>query len=136
LANPRSTSKIALSLLMGFAFMLVVEEAHSHSPSQPGNPLEDTIGECDSTNIEFDAELGELEREHVVNESSPRLHRDLPSCVDTGSQKLANPLTIGLLVHGLADGLALGVSTLSTKSGVPSGLSLAVFFALIIHKGV
>jgi len=43
----------------------------------------------------------------------------------------AYPLTLGLVMHGLADGLALGVSALSNTE---TDLSLVVFLALIIHK--
>jgi len=45
----------------------------------------------------------------------------------------AYPLTLGLVVHGLADGLALGVSALGDTE---TDLSLVVFLALIIHKGM
>jgi zinc transporter 9 len=48
------------------------------------------------------------------------------------------PLTLGLCVHGLADGLALGVSALSSsEAGTEHAqdLSLVVFLALAIHKG-
>lgn len=44
----------------------------------------------------------------------------------------AFPVTLGLVVHGLADGLALGVSALGDTK---SDLSLVVFLALLIHKG-
>lgn len=43
------------------------------------------------------------------------------------------PLTLGLVIHSVADGLALGASATGEDSSDMS-LSLVVFFALIIHK--
>lgn len=49
----------------------------------------------------------------------------------------AYPITIGLVLHGLADGLALGMSVLSNdeSSSHPYALSMVVFMALAVHKG-
>lgn len=49
----------------------------------------------------------------------------------------AYPITLGLVLHGLADGLALGMSVLSNdkSSSHPYALSLVVFMALAVHKG-
>ena len=57
------------------------------------------------------------------------------------AQKKAFPLTLGLVIHSLADGLALGASALPLGEGAEAssaggGLSIVVFLALIIHKGV
>lgn len=48
----------------------------------------------------------------------------------------ANPITLGLVIHSLADGLALGASSGSSGSGGmrDNPLVLIVFFALLIHK--
>jgi len=44
--------------------------------------------------------------------------------------------TIGFVVHGFADGLALGTSLfLSTKSASSSGLGILIFFAILLHDG-
>jgi len=51
---------------------------------------------------------------------------------ETRRSEKAYPFTVGLVMHGLADGLALGVSALGDTE---TDLSLVVFFALIIHKG-
>ncbi len=40
--------------------------------------------------------------------------------------------TLGLVIHAMADGIALGSSSLSPSSG----LGLVVFLAVIVHKGV
>jgi zinc transporter 9 len=47
----------------------------------------------------------------------------------------AYPLTVGLIIHALVDGLALGVSALSNPTGDSPDTSLVVFMALFIHKG-
>jgi zinc transporter ZupT len=40
--------------------------------------------------------------------------------------------TLGLIIHAMADGIALGSSSLSSSGG----LGLVVFIAVIVHKGV
>jgi zinc transporter ZupT len=78
---------------------------------------------------------------------SPLPHNSAPP------EKISNPnmMTFGLVIHSLADGLALGASFLpgtgigldvgisARESGLgeslgTSGLSLVVFLAIIIHK--
>ena len=55
--------------------------------------------------------------------------------VEASKQAKALPMTLGLVIHSLADGLALGAAASSSDdSGVQ--LSVVVFLALIIHKGV
>ena len=53
--------------------------------------------------------------------------------LDRATPEKAYPVTLGLIIHGLSDGLALGVSALSDTE---SDLSLVVFLALLIHKGL
>lgn len=149
LADPGSefpTTTIALSLLVGFSLMLVVEQlsgSHSHSgspnddrPKSAANAAKSRDGE---DQVEFDVELGELEDEqgiphqpHSRPSSPPRDRESVPNRVP---KQRPFTLTIGLVLHGLADGLALGVSALSSAdSTVSSDLSFVVFFALAIHK--
>jgi zinc transporter 9 len=115
-------SKISLPLLAGFTFMLLVEQlssphSHAHTPhtlphhlhqSSEGNELE-TLGYTRSSPL-------------ALPETAADNHR-------------AYHFTLGLLIHGLADGLALGVSALSSESKTSPDLSLIVFLALFIHKG-
>jgi len=91
--------------------MLVVELMSPHSHS----------GNAASV---FETELDELEREQGSG--------SLTSKLSNAEGKKALPLTLGLIMHGLADGLALGVSALDTDSH--SDLSVIVFLALLIHK--
>ncbi|KAF5382628.1 hypothetical protein D9615_003016 [Tricholomella constricta] len=139
------TTTIALSLLFGFTFMLIIEQlvsphSHSHSLSHIDVSLHAVKSDANlkSSEIEFDAELGDLEREEGLNrvgyletESPAPPHSNEPS----GASSRAFPLTFGLVVHGLADGLALGASSLAKdQSGGSANLSFIVFIALIIHK--
>lgn len=149
---------MALSLIAGFVFMLVVERqlsAHSHSaPDQPGG--DERPKPSDVSSVEFDVELSELEQTEAFHQASSSSSSASPGSrprtaaenqmVDTRHR--AYPLTLGLVVHALADGLALGSAALSgpgnsseggsgesDSSIVPSHLSLVVFLALLVHKG-
>ncbi|KAI0712654.1 Zinc/iron permease [Earliella scabrosa] len=143
------TTAIALSLIAGFTFMLVVErQFSSHGDSHMPLPTSDVqhSRQTDVSSVEFDVELGELEREEGFDQgqqppsSRPPSHSGLEP---HETRQRAYPLTLGLVVHALADGLALGSAALSESSGadasvgesiIPSGLSIVVFLALIIHK--
>lgn len=71
-----------------------------------------------------DVELSQLENEQGI----PHFGSETPIP--------ALPLTLGMVIHGLADGLALGVSALPSNDNQSSGnLSLVVFMALAVHKG-
>ena len=129
--------------------MLVIEQllpgAHSHSiPNIHGSI---SLSPKDST-VEFDAdvELGELEEDSV---RSP--HPPTPRSASTSAQRSPIPrtvtadgfriptsgkgftLTLGLVLHALSDGLALG-SSIASDTG-SQDLSLVIFAALVIHKG-
>ncbi|KAJ8454579.1 hypothetical protein ONZ51_g12948 [Trametes cubensis] len=143
------TSTIALSLIAGFTFMLIVErqvshhshpseESHGPSSNQQPRPNEDST-------VEFDVELGELERTEGIRSEQPShpppsLPRSTPNVSET--RQRAYPLTLGLVVHALADGLALGSAALSESNLdrtsvdtiAPTGLSVVVFLALAVHK--
>ncbi|KAG6878503.1 hypothetical protein C0993_005432 [Termitomyces sp. T159_Od127] len=140
------TSTIALSLLFGFTFMLVIEQlvsphAHAHIDHDLALQTVKKDATQKSVGVEFDAELGELEQEEGLDRpgysqpptsSSTVSSNDLHAQIPTGR---AFSLTFGLVIHGLADGLALGASFLAKdKSSISSSLSLIVFLALIIHK--
>lgn len=129
------TSMIAISLLSGFVLMLVVEQLsapHSHSPSFGPVSLHE------HSTLEFDAELDELARVEDAERLSPRpgSHEGVEAAPHGRGQAIA--LTLGLFIHALADGLALGASFLPTNqssSAHPSELSFIVFMALMVHKG-
>lgn len=116
------TSKIALSLLTGFTLMFLIEQFTPHSPSLPTISLASSA----SLDVHFDIDLGELEGQEGPEHAEPIRPSD-----EIKKLERAYPLTLGLVMHGLADGLALGVSALSNTE---TDLSLVVFLALIIHK--
>lgn len=127
--EPESFSyKIASCILLGFAFMFLVEEYISPH-ARPLLPL-DIRTEVED--VHFDIALDELEREEGMalpssHASTWQMLRSTPS----SSLQRAYPLSLGLTVHALVDGYALGVSSLETQSGA---LSFVVFLAIIIHK--
>ncbi|KAI0357360.1 Zinc/iron permease [Trametes cingulata] len=139
------TSSIALSLIAGFTFMLIVERqvsqhSHSHGPNEASGYQQPKPDE--ESTVEFDVELGELERTEGMHSETPSHPHPQPVASDVlESRRRAYPLTLGLVVHALADGLALGSASLSDStpsstsgSVVPSGLSVVVFLALVVHK--
>jgi len=143
---------IALPLLFGFTFMLVVEQLSSshvhehHGMHRPAHPRTSAgVGERHEI---FDVELAGLPDEGDDAVSPSHVHTHLRRASANGSSNgvaridgggatpsSAYPITIGLAVHGLTDGLALGASVLSNNPSTHSyGLSLVVFLALAIHK--
>lgn len=112
--------------------MLLIEQFTSHAPSLP--PI--SLNSSRSPDVHFDVDLGELERQeglgHAGSIRASEMSTRMPDGETRRSEK-AYPLTVGLVMHGLADGLALGVSALGNTE---TDLSFVVFFALIIHKGL
>ncbi|TCD61216.1 hypothetical protein EIP91_008785 [Steccherinum ochraceum] len=144
LAEPSHFPKktIALSLLMGFKFMLLVDRLiHRNDP----DPTLTTSGSRPASaggngRVVFDVELNGLELseglppEHDESMRNPNVTPPHLLVTTPEARKKAYPLTTGLVVHALSDGLALGSSALASDSPTASGLSLVVFLALIVHK--
>ncbi|KAH9049937.1 Zinc/iron permease [Lactarius hengduanensis] len=132
-STPLEGTSIALPLLFGFTFMLVVEQfSSSHAHHHHTHRLGHHAGAASRDSI-FDVELAEeddiLHHRRASSTSSSRTN------TETDSPLPAYPITIGLVVHGLADGLALGMSVLSDDDSSSShSLSLVVFLALAVHK--
>ncbi|KAM6494041.1 Zinc/iron permease [Amanita muscaria] len=139
---------LALPLLLGFSFMLLLDQIispdghHGRRPSvqlkSAGLPLHTNGGGGDE--VDFDAELSALEREEGVVIATPSTaggpmsgnhHHFRPHDVALG-RKQAMARTAGLVVHALADGFALGISSLTDT--VSKSLSVVVFLALAVHK--
>jgi solute carrier family 39 (zinc transporter), member 9 len=132
------TTTVALSLIAGFSFMLLVEpvihrvsersgRASHHTPLPTTDPSRPTNDDASPTprNVVFDVELGNLERSEGVPATASQI-------TSTTSSAAAYPLTLGLMVHALADGFALGSSAFDPTN---SSMSVIVFLALIVHKG-
>jgi zinc transporter 9 len=121
---------------------LAIPNSHSFQldPSLPTPALYKSIPT--EAQVEFDAELMDLERRagsssgHARSASGALDSLDLGPAQSSGRQK-AFALTVGLVIHSLADGLALGVSSLAkTEVGsIASNISIVVFLALLLHKG-
>jgi len=133
------TSAIALSLLVGFTLMLLVEQLispHSHNDNGPLLPHAVAI---------HPPTPGETANEPGYSLSPGYDMHDFGNGGTVGNSQVfilsdtrtrALPLTLGLVVHSLADGLALGASALQGASDdqESSELSFVVFLALLVHK--
>ena len=125
---------IANNLIIGFLLMMVVEHLmvgnHNHGPD---------LTRGGGTQLEFDAELGELETDqhgHSERRTAENMRRPVANQVVAPPKQKAIPFTIGLIIHGMADGCALGVSAFEGASSQNSdGISLIIFLALLFHKG-
>lgn len=144
------TGQIALSLLVGFVLMLALEQlaipnSHHLETYNPPTPYK-AVQTGPSSNaardaLEFDAELDDLERSGGNHSNSIAIPAT-PISLEVGSGATASAgrqkafaLTVGLVIHSLADGLALGVSALAkTAPGTTNSVSLVVFLALLLHK--
>ncbi|KIL62081.1 hypothetical protein M378DRAFT_108857 [Amanita muscaria Koide BX008] len=138
-----------LHYLLGFYFMLLLDQIkspdghHGRPPSvqlkSAGLPLHTNGGGGDE--VDFDAELSALEREEGVVIATPSTaggpmsgshHHFRPHDAALG-RKQAMARTAGLVVHALADGFALGISSLTDTTDSPS--EFLVLLALAVHKG-
>ena len=139
-------ASIAWPLLFGFTFMLIVEQlssSHSHQRHHTPRVVRPHAAVDPRTEV-FDVELAGLEDDDDEDSAAPRpppppRRASISVAKNNGEANVspsAYPITIGLIVHGLADGLALGMSMLSNDDSSSSyGLSLVVFLALAVHKG-
>ncbi|KIJ17811.1 hypothetical protein PAXINDRAFT_167778 [Paxillus involutus ATCC 200175] len=119
--------KVAIYILLGFAFMFLVEEYVSPH-AQPSTP-HPSISQTEETT--FDIDLEELERQEGTLPNSPDPMGSSRRRPHNSSLQRAYPLSLGLMVHALVDGYALGVAASGSHS---SNLSLVVFLAIIVHK--
>jgi zinc transporter 9 len=145
--NTLDGSSIAIPLLFGFTFMLVVEQlssshTHHNQPHHARRPSQHALGLTSPPDSIFDVELAGLDdgTDGVPAHHERRASGGSVSATKTsveGDSPSAYPITIGLVLHGLADGLALGMSVLSNdgSSSHPYALSMVVFMALAVHKG-
>ena len=105
----------------------IAQDSHSHMPL-PTTSLNETSQS--NGRVEFDVELSNIENEEgLANGAASGAPHFGEEPVDKAR---VYPLTLGLVVHALADGFALGSSA---TSPIDRGLSVTVFLALIIHKG-
>ena len=143
---------------MLFVEQIVSGHEHPHDHDHVALPLDHTNVHTDAltenggarsprTSMDsLDREVAELEGGLPLN-SSRVLGSGIIDGIDAGTSAAraarakAYPLTLGLVFHSLADGLALGASALPRPSGegkqaeAATQLSIVVFMALIVHKG-
>ncbi|KAF9928328.1 hypothetical protein BGZ67_007052 [Mortierella alpina] len=103
---------IGLALLSGFILMFLIDQmgpTHAH-------------GHNNHVSVADFTELHNLQ----LDDGNIRM----PSAVgmNSGSKRRGNPITIGLVVHAAADGIALGASASRPE------LRLIVFLAIMLHK--
>lgn len=140
-ANPGEvpTGRIALSLIIGFVLMLIIEQLispNAHALDDMPMTLQSKVNGSNlasAASVEFDAELGDLE---PGNGRSMDRHNGNSGGDAGGGRERAFTLLLGLVFHGCVDGLALGVANLAkTAPGATNTVSFVVFLALILHKG-
>lgn len=68
---------------------------------------------------------------HRRHSHSPMLPKEADEECSTHAVAHGMSATLGLVIHGLADGIALGASSLSENKQ----LGLVVFLAVLVHKG-
>ncbi|KAF8938339.1 ZIP zinc transporter-domain-containing protein [Dissophora ornata] len=113
-AEENNTSKyVGLALLSGFILMFLIDQVgptHAH-------------GHNNHVSVADFTELHNLQ----LDDSNIRM----PSAVvlSSGAKKRGNPITVGLVVHAAADGIALGASASRPE------LRFIVFLAIMLHKG-
>jgi solute carrier family 39 (zinc transporter), member 9 len=131
------SSTIAVPLILGFALMLLMDQVISpHAHIGTAAPYTPRVAHSDST-VDFDAELSELERQEAGGGDGGGRRAQTPTGINSGvasARKSGTSTTFGLVVHALADGIVLGIS--SRTDTVSTSLSMVVFLALVIHKGM
>ncbi|KAG8708734.1 hypothetical protein FRC08_018739 [Ceratobasidium sp. 394] len=157
-SNEVPTQTIALCLLSGFTLMLLIEQllssTHQHQPAPaitratlfdeddieqlelgpaPGDQYPDPTLDPDPTPApggRMGRRSGSSSRQSSVDLGSKRGKNALGG--ESQNEKGGNPnaITFGLVVHSLADGLALGASARSGQNA----LEAVVFLAIIVHK--
>lgn len=124
--------KIASCILLGFAFMFLVDEYMSPHARPLAPPEIQVRGDVEE--VHFDIALDELEREEGMSPPGSQASTwQMLQNPNSSNVQRANPLSLGLVVHALVDGYALGVSSLDTRSGA---IPFIIFLAIIIHKGL
>ncbi|KZW03366.1 Zinc/iron permease [Exidia glandulosa HHB12029] len=137
--GPVPTHTIALALLGGFAAMLAIEQvlpAHSHAhhagdgavPTTPARTHRPRYSVTSDNELDLDLEIELLESSRGGSGAAGANS----SAAERGK---ALPLSLGLVIHCAADGIALGASSLPTSgASANDALPLIVFLALVIHK--
>lgn len=103
---------IGVSLISGFVFMLLLDK------------IPEIITQLSSNGHYSSVDVSEL-RTYSVSTSQSQ-----SSAAELAMQRAAASTTTGLIIHAIADGIALGASAASSNIA----LEAMVFFALMLHK--
>ncbi|CAO3590767.1 unnamed protein product [Absidia cylindrospora] len=133
--NPKHTS-VGLALIIGFGLMFIIDQyssLHVH-----GSSSTTTTTETMTVNLHHDPLLDDmlttLEKPGQSGIGAPTVRcNDNGGTGTTAIRQVAATATmtpmIGVVVHAVADGIALGASANQPQ------LSMVVFFAIMLHKG-
>ncbi|KAK0294287.1 hypothetical protein LTS00_007263 [Friedmanniomyces endolithicus] len=116
---------VGLSLIAGFALMYLIDTLprHASSPSQPRR-FSISLNSFSFNRTSTDINSAAPETPTRATFSSGHHNESKPSASTT--------TTLGLLIHALADGIALGASS-GTTNGT-NRLTFIIFLALMLHK--
>ena len=109
-------------------------ESPRSSPSIPHTPLDGSLSRSSNDSmrplpVHMDSRTPIMSKRLHVRESHEDLERSSRPSQRVSTEGLN--ATLGLVIHGAADGIALGASS---RSGSGS-LGLIVFMAVLVHKG-
>ncbi len=147
-------SVMGVALVFGYLLMLYLDQCgnhghmHAHGGGSGGdydkisssshNSLADLGLQYDSSSSHDGGDddgkgKGSFEMQ-TLEESRPQNANAVSAKNTSISAKKRSTLTIGLLIHAAADGIALGATKASSESQSYSKVELVVFFAIMMHK--
>lgn len=113
--EPTPHAWIGISLISGFILMYLIDIVPSIKPTSGAS----------SNGHSHHIPLSTIDPESAT----PTHHAPIQS-----PPSRPNPTTIGLLIHALADGIALGASTTTSSSTATGSLGIIIFIAILVHK--
>ncbi|WWC93817.1 hypothetical protein V866_000653 [Kwoniella sp. B9012] len=123
-----------ISLLLGFALMLLIETLTPHpSPSPPPSPPSSrSHSPASSIDSAHRPSPQHMNSHTPLQSKAKKLHvHDYDDSDGLSGSVHGLNATLGMVIHGAADGIALGASSLSGNGS----LSLIIFLAVLVHKG-
>ncbi|WVF72836.1 hypothetical protein IAT40_007654 [Kwoniella sp. CBS 6097] len=127
---------IGISLLLGFALMLLIETLTPHPPHTHSEPASPTSSRSHTPSSSMDSNhrppAQHLNSQTPIITKPKRMHvHEGEDGSDGHSAMHGLNATLGMVIHGAADGIALGASSMSGNGS----LSLIIFLAVLVHKG-
>ncbi|OWZ71112.1 hypothetical protein AYX14_03471 [Cryptococcus neoformans] len=136
--DEKAIHTIGLGLLSGFSLMLLIESLIPHEPHQNQPPSIYASPSPPGTPVSI--ESSSRPPPPHLNSNTPIISKPKRMSIDDSESEAATRMssihglnaTLGLVIHGAADGIALGASSLASGS---RSLSLIIFLAVLVHKG-